>query len=77
MSETGKNNRDYDNGEIIVHWRPEHCIKCHYCAEQLPRVFDPKRKPWVMLSYETSERIQEVVEQCPSGALTYSEAKNV
>ncbi len=71
------NNRDYDNGEIIVHWRPDApCIKCHYCAEQLPRVFDPKRKPWVMLSYDTSERIQEVVEQCPSGALTWGRSVN-
>ena len=72
-----ENNRDYDNGEIIVHWRPDApCIHCRYCHEQLPLVFDPSRKPWVMLSYDTSERIKEVVEQCPSKALTWSESVN-
>jgi len=30
-----------------------------------------------MLANGTSKQIKEVVEQCPSGALTYSEAKNV
>lgn len=68
------NDRDYDNGEIIVHWRPALCVHCEACWRGLPRVFDPKRRPWVMLSNDVSERIIEQVNQCPSGALTYSDA---
>lgn len=71
------NNRDYDNGEIIVHWRPDApCIHCEVCHNGLPLVFDPKRRPWVMLANGTSEQIKEVVEQCPSGALTWSKSVN-
>ena len=72
----GKNDRDYSNGEIVVHWRPDApCIHCEACHDDLPLVFDPKRRPWVNLSYETSERIIETVNKCPSGALSYSEVK--
>lgn len=70
----GTNDRNYENGEIIVHWRPALCTHCEACAHGLPDVFDPQRRPWVKLSYATSEAIIETVEKCPSGALTYSDA---
>jgi uncharacterized Fe-S cluster protein YjdI len=73
----GINDRDYDNGEIVVHWRPELCTHCEECFRGLPSVFDPNRRPWVKLSMETSERIIEQVQKCPSGALSYSESGKV
>ena len=70
----GVSDRDYSNGEIVVHWRPDApCIHCEVCHNGLPQVFDPKRRPWVVLANGTTEQIKEVVGQCPSGALTYSE----
>ena len=72
MSEKS-NDRDYDNGEIIVHWRPALCVHCEECSHGLPDVFDPQRRPWVKLSYATSEAIKDQVAKCPSGALSVSE----
>ena len=78
MSDKAKNDRDYSNGEIVVHWRPDApCVHCEECHKSLPLVFDPKRRPWVILANDTTARICEVVDQCPSGALTWSAAETI
>jgi uncharacterized Fe-S cluster protein YjdI len=60
----------YSNGEITVVWRPSLCIHCAICARGLPAVFDPRRRPWVILEGFDSATIADQVEQCPSGALS-------
>lgn len=69
-----KDDRDYTNGEIVVHWRPALCVHCQNCWNGLPAVFDPDDRPWVCISAALSERIRAQVAKCPSGALTVSEA---
>lgn len=64
--------RDYSNGEITVHWRAEKCTHAAKCVTRLPEVFNFKNRPWVNIDGATTERIIEVVNLCPSGALTYS-----
>jgi hypothetical protein len=32
-------------------------------------VFNPRRRPWVELQHESTDRILEIVSHCPSGAL--------
>tara|TARA_R110000868_G_scaffold380982_2_gene647331 strand:- start:616 stop:846 length:231 start_codon:yes stop_codon:yes gene_type:complete len=62
--------RSYENGEIVVDWKPSLCIHCRNCAEELPRVFQPENRPWIRIGGATSERIEEVVKQCPTQAIS-------
>ena len=75
MDSMDKNNRDYSNGEITVHWRPNQCVHSTICYARLRRVFDPSRRPWIMLDKGTTEEIIDIVNQCPTDALTYTRLK--
>ena len=71
-------NRDiikrYSNGEITVVWQPSLCVHSGICARGLPKVFDPRRRPWVILDGFDTETIVNQVERCPSGALSIERA---
>ena len=60
----------YSNGEITVVWQPSLCAHSAICARGLPKVFDPRRRPWVVLDGHDSGVIVDQVERCPSGALS-------
>lgn len=60
----------YSNGEVTVVWQPSLCIHSAICARGLPQVFDPRRRPWVILDGHTTQQIVDQVEACPSGALS-------
>ena len=68
MSETIK---EYSNGEITVIWKPAKCIHSGICVQKLPRVYDPKAKPWIRIENATTAELRDQVSACPSGALTY------
>jgi uncharacterized Fe-S cluster protein YjdI len=61
----------YTNGEVTVIWQPSLCVHSAICFRGLPAVFDPRRRPWVVLEGQTTEAIIQQVEECPSGALSY------
>ncbi|MEY4094877.1 MAG: hypothetical protein RLZZ53_2076 [Acidobacteriota bacterium] len=61
----------YSNGEITVIWQPSLCVHSAICARGLPKVFDPRRRPWVVLDSSDTATIVDQVERCPSGALSY------
>lgn len=65
------NNRKYSNGTITVVWQPAECIHAGVCFRSLRRVFDPVRRPWIDLSAAETEEIIDIVERCPSQALTF------
>jgi Uncharacterized conserved protein len=60
----------YTNGEITVAWKPGICIHSGICFKGLAEVFDPRRRPWIIMSNAETERIIAQVNQCPSGALS-------
>ena len=68
---------NYANEEITVVWKPEFCQHSLRCWNQLPEVFDYKKKKWINPNGATSEKIIEQVNRCPSGALRikYNEDK--
>ncbi len=66
-----KNDRSYSNGEITVHWKPRECVHAGTCFRELRKVFDPSRRPWIDLKEGTTAEIIDIVERCPTDALTY------
>ncbi len=71
--------RRYRNEDITVYWKPSACVHASFCYRELIEVFDPSRRPWVDMEGSTTERIIEVVNLCPTEALTWKwndESKN-
>lgn len=62
--------KTYTNGEITVVWKPSLCTHSTYCWRGLPRVFNPRKRPWVNMQGADSETIVAQVGKCPSGALS-------
>jgi len=60
----------YSNGQVTVVWQPAKCIHSGVCVRGLPKVFDPRRRPWIDLAPAASEQIVAQVANCPSGALS-------
>jgi len=61
----------YTRDGVTVIWQPSLCIHSAICARGLPQVFDPRRRPWVVMAGTDVETVVKQVEKCPSGALSY------
>ncbi|MEM9717705.1 MAG: (4Fe-4S)-binding protein [Bacteroidota bacterium] len=62
--------RTYTNGEITVVWKPNLCKHTGVCLRGLPKVFSLRQRPWINMTAASSEEIVQLVDECPSGALT-------
>jgi uncharacterized Fe-S cluster protein YjdI len=60
----------YANDEVTVVWKPSLCIHSGICARGLPQVFQPSRRPWVVVDAASAAEIVAQVARCPSGALS-------
>lgn len=63
--------KEYSNGEVTVVWQSDLCIHSENCFRGLPRVFNPKNRPWVNIEGAGTSQIVDQVKKCPSGALSY------
>jgi uncharacterized Fe-S cluster protein YjdI len=66
--------RYYTSGDVTIVWQPHLCIHSGICFRGLPKVFDPRRRPWVTPEGATSAEIVAQVGRCPSGALSMAPA---
>ncbi|MFK7807805.1 MAG: (4Fe-4S)-binding protein [Saprospiraceae bacterium] len=63
--------KEYTNGEITIVWKPGKCYHAGNCVKMLPKVYNPKERPWIKIENATTVELQNQVAECPSGALTY------
>jgi uncharacterized Fe-S cluster protein YjdI len=63
-------NKEYSNEEITILWQPEKCTHSGVCVRTLPKVYNPKERPWIKIDNATSDELRAQVKNCPSGALS-------
>lgn len=63
--------KKYFSEDVDVYFDPAKCIHATECVKGLPNVFDTSKRPWVNPENGEVGEIVDVVERCPSGALTY------
>ena len=63
---------EYPNGEITILWKPKLCIHAGVCVRTLPKVYNPKARPWITAANATTQEVIDQVAKCPSGALSIS-----
>src|SRR5690625_480186 len=61
----------YESDEITVTYDIKRCIHAAECVRGLPMVFKPELRRWIQPENSTRERIADVIERCPTGALHY------
>lgn len=64
--------KDYIKEDLTVHWDAAICIHSEKCYHGLTEVFDPKARPWINTDGASKEEIIKQIDQCPSGALSYT-----
>lgn len=68
--------RHYSRPELTVIWQSALCDHNGNCIRSLPQVFDLKKRPWVNVDGAEADEIRRVVDQCPTGALTYKDHRS-
>ena len=63
--------KKYSNEELTVVWKPKKCIHSGECVKALPKVYNPKERPWLRIENATTDELKEQIMKCPSGALSY------
>ncbi|MBN8619667.1 MAG: CDGSH iron-sulfur domain-containing protein [Anaerolineae bacterium] len=61
----------YEGENITVTYDVKRCIHAEACVKGLNRVFDSKRRPWIVPDNDPADAVATTIHQCPSGALHY------
>lgn len=61
----------YKKEDLTIIWKPDLCIHAAKCVKALPKVYNPKARPWITTDNATKEELIDQLKLCPSGALTY------
>ena len=62
----------YKNEDITIHWEQSKCIHAGVCVRTLPKVYNPKERPWIKIENASSDELKTQISNCPSGALSYT-----
>ena len=63
--------RVYTGEKIDVYFNTALCQHSGNCVRGNSKLFNLKRKPWIMPDNVESPVVQQVIDTCPSGALKY------
>jgi uncharacterized Fe-S cluster protein YjdI len=63
--------KEYQNGDLVVVWKPKKCIHSGICVKTLPEVYNPNEKPWIKAENASVDELKAQIDKCPSGALSY------
>jgi len=63
---------NYVGKEITIHDNRGVCSHAGYCTDNLPSVWRMQTEPWIDPDGASVEEIIQVIEMCPSGALSYT-----
>lgn len=63
---------DYQGEQITIHDNRSVCAHSGVCTDGLAAVFRLRQEPWIDPNGASREEIIAIIEQCPSGALSYS-----
>lgn len=61
----------FNGEEIEVEWDGRLCIHIGECGRSSGDLFVGGRNPWCIPDLSSKQEVREIVERCPSGALTY------
>lgn len=61
----------YPGSEIDVQWDARLCIHVGECGTAAGELFVGGREPWCIPDKSSKAEVREIIERCPSGALTY------
>jgi len=60
-----------ETDDLKIHFEMKRCIHARQCFLGAPKVFDPRRRPWIDGDAASTGEIVAVIDACPSGALRY------
>ncbi|RTE52228.1 (4Fe-4S)-binding protein [Arenibacter aquaticus] len=69
--EAKENFKEYSNGDITIVWKPHKCIHSGICVKTLPKVYNPKAKPWITPNNAGTDELKSQILKCPSAALSF------
>ena len=64
--------KQYQNKDITIHRDQSKCIHAGVCVRTLPKVYNPKERPWIKIENASSDELKKQINRCPSGALSYT-----
>ena len=67
----------YKNEDITILWKPDLCIHAGECVKTLPKVYNPKERPWIKIENVTTPELKAQIAKCPSKALSYLENEDL
>ncbi len=68
--------KEYRKDSLTVLWNPRKCTHAGICVKTLPKVYDPKAKPWITPENASIAELKNQINACPSGALSYKESED-
>jgi len=74
MADTYKGKQDdrrYKGEQVDITYSLKRCIHAKFCVNRLSEVFDVDKRPWINADGAGADRVAEVIQLCPSGALHY------
>ncbi|MFO7890431.1 MAG: CDGSH iron-sulfur domain-containing protein [bacterium] len=61
----------YKGRDIDVYFTVDRCTHVAECIRGSPDVFNAGRRPWIMADAAESDKVAEVIQRCPTGALHF------